>query len=124
MAEYTKFNVSPELEKTQTEFLGKILKKGKIRIGANEATKAIERQTAKIIFIAQDVNPPEIVMHLPILCREKKIPYSYFKTKEELGKASGIKISTAAIAVTDEGDAKKELETLQKKTSELNKGEK
>ena len=38
---------------------------GKIRKGVNEVTKAIERGQAKVVIAAEDVNPPEIIMHLP-----------------------------------------------------------
>jgi large subunit ribosomal protein L7Ae len=122
LADYIKFNVPKELNTAQNELIQKIKKTGKIRVGANEVTKAIERKTAKIVFIAGDVTPPEIVMHLPVLCKEKNIPFSYFESKTELGKAAGIKIGTAAIAVTEEGETKKELESLTKKLSELTSG--
>ena len=47
---------------------------GKIRKGSNEATKAIEKGDAKLVVYAADVTPKEIVMHLPLLCKEKNIP--------------------------------------------------
>ncbi len=121
MAEFVKFSVPDELKKKQVELLAKANKTGKVRIGANEATKAAERGTAKIIFIAEDVNPPEIVMHLPLICNEKNIPYSYFSTKKELGQGAGIEVGTAALAVIEEGDAKKELDDLNRKLAELKK---
>ena len=40
---------------------------GKLRRGTNETTKAIERGTAKLVVVAKDITPPEIVIHLPIL---------------------------------------------------------
>ncbi|MFH0929342.1 MAG: 50S ribosomal protein L7Ae [Candidatus Aenigmatarchaeota archaeon] len=88
---------------------------GKIRIGTNEATKAIERGIAKLIVIADDVQPKEVVMHLEPLCNEKKIPFLHVKNKLELGRAAGIDVSTAAIAVTEAGDAKNDIEALTKK---------
>ncbi|MBU2099842.1 ribosomal L7Ae/L30e/S12e/Gadd45 family protein, partial [Candidatus Micrarchaeota archaeon] len=94
----------------------------KIRIGVNETTKAVERGKAKIIFIAEDITPQELVMHLPLLCEEKKIPYSYITTKKELGEKAGIEVGTASIAVMEEGSAKKQLEDVVKKVSALKKG--
>lgn len=88
---------------------------GKIRIGTNEATKAVERSIAKLIVIADDVQPKEVVMHLPSLCNEKKIPIATVKTKQDLGRAAGIDVSTAAIAIVEAGDAKKMIEELAKK---------
>ncbi len=78
---------------------------GKISKGANEATKAIERGTAKLVVVAKDVTPPEVVMHIPLLSKEKGIACVEVKSKEELGAAAGLSIPTAAVAITKEGDA-------------------
>lgn len=121
MAEYMKFSVGKELKEKQNELIEKVKKTGKIRIGVNETTKAVERGKAKIIFIAEDVSPQELVMHLPLLCEEKKIPYSFISTKKELGEKSGIAVGTASIALVEEGSAKKELEEIIKKVNELKK---
>lgn len=87
---------------------------GKIRIGTNETTKAIERSIAKLVITAEDVSPPEIVMHIGPLCGEKKIPYVKVKSKQELGRAAGIDVPTAAIAIIAEGDAKKDIDEIAK----------
>lgn len=87
---------------------------GKIRKGVNEATKAAERGVAKAVIIADDVDPKEIVMHLNPLCSEKKIPLLSVPSKSELGRAAGIDVSTAAIAIVDAGEAKKKLSDLSK----------
>jgi large subunit ribosomal protein L7Ae len=89
---------------------------GKVRIGTNETTKAIERGIAKLVVIAQDVQPKEVIMHLAPLCEEKKIPYVHVKNKLELGRASGIDVSTAAIAIIEEGDAKKDIGEIAKES--------
>ena len=88
---------------------------GKLRKGMNETTKVVERGQAKLVLIAGDINPPEIVMHLPALCNEKKIPFIKISTKQELGSAAGLDIPTSAIAVLDEGNAKNQLKDLVKK---------
>lgn len=121
MAEYVRVQIPEELKSKQADLIGKISKKGKIRVGSNEATKAAERGTAKLIIVAEDVSPPEIVMHLPLLCKEKNIPCSYAGTKKDLGSYAGLKVGTAAIAITDEGDTKKEFEDFTKKIQELSK---
>jgi large subunit ribosomal protein L7Ae len=87
---------------------------GKIRKGVNEATKAVERSVAKAIIIAEDVDPPEILMHLSPLCDEKKIALFKVPSKSELGRAAGMDVSTAAIAITELGDAKRKLDMLTK----------
>lgn len=85
---------------------------GKIRKGINEATKAVERGKAKLIVIADDVEPKEITMHLPALCGEKNIPLHSVASKSELGRAAGLDVPSAAIAVLDAGEAKKKIESL------------
>lgn len=121
MANLVKFEVSDKLMQDQLELVEKAKKKGKIRVGVNEVTKAVERGVAKLVLIAEDVSPVEIVMHLPLLCKDKNIPCSTVKTKKSLGEKSGIAVSTAAIAILDEGEAKKELQEISKKLTELAK---
>lgn len=121
MAEYVKVNIPEELRARQVALLERIKKTGKVRIGSNEATKAAERGVAKLVVIAEDVTPPEIVMHLPIICREKNIPVSYVSTKKGLGQYVGVEVGTSAIAVVDEGDAKKEFSDFTKKLQEIAK---
>ena len=85
---------------------------GKVIKGMNETTKAIERGSAKIIVIAEDVDPKEIVMHLPLLCDEKKIPYIKVPNKIDLGRAAGLDVSSAAIAIVEVGEGKELLKEI------------
>lgn len=85
---------------------------GKIKKGANEVTKVIERGTAKLVVYAADVTPPEIVMHLPLLCKEKGVKCFKVATKEELGTAAGLQVGTTAVAIVAEGDAKNIIKEL------------
>ena len=85
---------------------------GKIRKGSNEATKAIERGIAKLVVYAKDVQPPEVIMHLPLLCKEKNVPCVAVSKKEDLGAAAGLALATAAVAVVKEGDAKSIIEDI------------
>jgi len=87
---------------------------GKLRKGVNETTKAIERGEAKLVVNAQDVTPPEIVMHLKPLCDEKNIKIFTVESKLELGRAAGIQVGTTSIAIVDAGEAKKKLDELLK----------
>ncbi|HIG96123.1 TPA: 50S ribosomal protein L7ae [Candidatus Woesearchaeota archaeon] len=79
---------------------------GKLRKGSNEVTKALERGQAKLVVYAQDVSPKEIILHLPLLAKEKNVPCVEVGTKEELGAAAGLNVGTAAVAVVQEGNAK------------------
>ena len=119
MSDYIKFSVSEDLRSLQDETLKKIAKSGKIKIGINEVTKAIERNTAKLVVIAEDVTPVEIVMHIPVIAKEKNIPYTYVKTKDDLGKAVGISAKASCIAVMDAGVVTKELQSLIGKIQEI-----
>jgi large subunit ribosomal protein L7Ae len=83
-------------------------KTGKIEKGINEVTKAIERGVAKLVVYAKDVEPKEIVMHLPALCKEKEIDCHEADSKTKLGAAAGISVACTSIAITDFGDAKVE----------------
>lgn len=78
-------------------------KTGKIKKGTNEVTKAAERGVAKLVVVAKDISPQEIIMHIKPLCEEKKIPFVEVDSKEELGAAAGLQVSTSAVAVIQEG---------------------
>jgi large subunit ribosomal protein L7Ae len=85
---------------------------GKIRKGANEATKAIEKGEAKLVVFAGDVSPKEIVMHLPLLCKDKNVKCVEIAKKEDLGAAAGLAVGTTAVAIVNEGEAKVALQSL------------
>jgi len=87
---------------------------GKIKKGTNEVTKALERGVAKLVVYAKDIQPQEIVIHLPVLAKEKSVPCIEVASKEELGIAAGISVPTAAVAIVKEGDAKKLIAELKK----------
>ncbi len=87
---------------------------GKLKKGTNEVTKIIERGQAKLVAYAKDVEPKEITMHIPLLCKEKSVMCFEVDSKEELGTAAGVARGTAAVAITEEGEAKKILAELTK----------
>jgi large subunit ribosomal protein L7Ae len=85
---------------------------GKIKKGANEVTKVIERGQAKLVLVAENTNPQEIVMHLEPLCKEKTVPFVKVTTKEELGTAAGLSVGTTAVAIVNEGEAKEAIKAV------------
>lgn len=99
------------------EIIEKAKKTGKIRKGANEVTKAIEREEAKLVVVAKDVSPPEVIQHIPVLCKEKGIPYIEVDSKQKLGAAAGLNVPTATIAITKEGEAQGEIDKLIKEAT-------
>ena len=104
-AYYVKNETPAELVNPILEALRVAATTGKVRKGTNEATKAIERGISKLIIIAEDVDPPEVVAHLPLICEEQKSAYAFVPSKQELGKALGIEVTSAAAAILDAGDA-------------------
>jgi large subunit ribosomal protein L7Ae len=104
-AYYVKFETPQDLVNPILEAVRVASTSGKVKKGTNEATKAIERGLCKLIVIAEDVEPPEVVAHLPILCDEQGAAYAFVPSKQELGKALGIDITSAAAAIIDSGDA-------------------
>ena len=104
-AYYVKFDTPEELVSPILEALRVAAQTGKVRKGTNEATKAIERGISKLIVIAEDVEPPEVVAHLPLICEEQNAAYAFVPDKQELGKALGIDVTSAAAAILDAGDA-------------------
>jgi len=102
---YVKFETPKEVSTKAYEAVEMARDTGTVRKGTNEATKAIEKGEATLVVIAEDVDPEEVVMHLPMLCEEKKVPFVYVPLKTELGKASGLSVSCAAIAIAKPGNA-------------------
>ncbi len=100
-----KFEVSKDVVYKIVEAIRLAKQSGAIKKGANEVTKSIERGLASFVVIAEDVEPEEVVMHIPTLCEQKKIPYAYVPTKEILGKAAGLNVPCTSVAVEKAGQA-------------------
>ena len=92
-------------------------KTGKIDKGTNEVTKAIELGVAKLVVYAKDVEPKEIVAHLAVLCKEKNILCVEVDSKQKLGIAAGIGVSSSSVAVINAGEADSDIAQLKKQTS-------
>jgi large subunit ribosomal protein L7Ae len=109
---YVRFETPKELVEASLEVVRQAGATGKVKKGTNEATKAVERGLAKLVVIAEDVDPPEVVAHLPILCEERNIPYVYVPSKKELGQATGIEVPAASVAIMEPGEAKNLMEQV------------
>ncbi len=118
---FVRFETPKELADAAYEALRQAKQTGKVRKGTNEATKAIERGIAKLVLIAENTDPPEIVAHLPILCEERKIPYIYVPTKERIGPAVGIDVGAAAACITEPGEAAGLIEQIVNAVAKLKK---
>ncbi len=102
---YVKYETPKEVADAAYEALQIARETGAIRKGTNETTKAIERGQAKLVLIAEDVEPPEIVAHLPLLCEERKTPYVFVPDKTKLGNAAGIDVYASAACIIEPGEA-------------------
>jgi large subunit ribosomal protein L7Ae len=120
-ANYSKVEIPKALTDKALEIIEIARNTGKIKKGMNEATKIVERGKAKLIVVANDINPPEIVMHLPPLCEEKGAIFIVACSKIELGSVAGLEVPTSAIAVIDAGEAKKQLKELTDEMARLKK---
>ena len=122
-AYYVKFQVPADLVSPIYEAIRVAQQSGKVKKGTNEVTKAIERGISKLVIIAEDVEPPEVVAHLPILCEEHGIPYGFVPSRQELGKSLGIDVTSAAAAVLDSGDAQHIVDQIVASLSQIKGGQ-
>ncbi len=118
---YVRFEVPKDLADKVYEAVEAARDTGKLRKGTNEVTKAIERKQAVLVVMAEDIEPPEIVAHLPALSDEKGVPYVYVPSKRELGAAAGLDVGTAAIGIVDAGQASQAVKEITERIKELKK---
>src|SRR5262252_2405076 len=109
---YVRFETPSELADKALQLVQIASETGKIRVGTNEVTKSSERSEAKLVVMAEDVDPVEILVHVPMLCEEKRIPYVYVPKKQRLGQSAGLSKSAASVAVVEPGDGKTILEEI------------
>jgi len=83
-----------------------------VKYGLNHVTTLVENNQAKLVVIAHDVDPIELVCWLPALCRKKDIPYCVVKGKARLGQFVGKKTASALAITNVKQEDKKDLETL------------
>lgn len=100
---------SPETKQEKKERLRKAAEAGgaaktskpvHLKFGLNHVTTLVEENKAKLVVIAHDVDPVELMVHLPALCRKKGIPYAFIRGKAALGKLVHKKTSTC-VALTE-----------------------
>jgi large subunit ribosomal protein L7Ae len=116
---YVNFEVPEEIQNKALEALEIARDTGKIKKGSNEATKVIERGLAQLVLIGADVEPEEIVMHLPPLCDEKQTAFIIINKQGDIGAASGLDDGSAAAAIVKPGKAKDLVDEIVKQVSEL-----
>jgi large subunit ribosomal protein L7Ae len=109
---YVKFEVPKDIADKTLEALRLAKQSGSVRKGVNEVTKSVERGIASLVVIAGDVEPEEVVMHLPTLCEQKRIPFVFVPAKLDLGKAAGLGVPCAAAAIEKAGEGQSQLKEV------------
>ena len=118
---YVRFETPKELADKTYQLVELARDSGKLRKGTNEVTKLVERGEAALVVMAEDVQPEEILAHMPLLCEEKGVPYAYVPSKQELGVATGLGKATASTAILDPGKGKPLMDDVAGKLRQLQK---
>jgi large subunit ribosomal protein L7Ae len=71
-----------------------------LSVGVNRVTTQVEKKRAQLVVIAHDVDPVEVVLFLPTLCRRMGVPYCIVKGKSRLGRLVGLK-NCSCVALTN-----------------------
>jgi len=66
----------------------------RLYFGVQRVFRLVEQKRAKLVLIAHDVDPIEIILCLPALCKKQGIPFCIVKGKANLGKLVGMKTAT------------------------------
>ena len=82
--------------------------------GANEATKTLNRGISEMIIMAADAEPIEILLHLPLLCEDKNVPYVFVRSKTALGRACGVSqpVISCSVIVNEFSQLKSQVQSL------------
>jgi len=109
---YVKFETPKDVVNAVYEAIRLAKQSGRVRKGTNETTKAIERGSSRLVVIAEDVEPPEVVAHLPILCEERNAAYVFGPSKQQLCTSLGIDVGSAAATILEAGEAQHIIEQV------------
>jgi U4/U6 small nuclear ribonucleoprotein SNU13 len=98
-----------------------------IKKGANEGkffhltkvTKTLNRNQAEFIVLAADAVPLEILLHLPLLCEDKNVPYVFVSSKTKLGRACGVSREVIAASIIGNPKNKTLTKSIQNLKDEL-----
>jgi len=119
MPVYVNYDVPADLQDRALDALEVARDTGSVKKGTNETTKAVERGNADLIYVAEDVQPEEIVMHLPELADEKGISFIFVETQDDGGHAAGLEVGSCAAANDDGGEGRDDVDDIASKVEEL-----
>jgi H/ACA ribonucleoprotein complex subunit 2 len=87
-------------------------KKSALLRGVKEVNKALRKAPTKtaattevpgVVVIAGDISPAEVIMHLPVYCEERNVPYIFVPSRAELGAAAKTKRPTSVVMLLAQG---------------------
>ncbi|KZT62130.1 13 kDa ribonucleo protein-associated protein [Calocera cornea HHB12733] len=92
-----------------------------VKKGANEATKTLNRGISEFIVLTADTEPIEILLHLPLLCEDKNVPYVFVPSKIALGRACGVSRPVIAVSVTtnEQRELNSQIQTIKNEIEKL-----
>ena len=76
------------------------LAKLKFVVGSKQLRKALQKNTARCVFLAENADPM-ITEPLAEECEKRAIPITWVPTMADLGRACGIEVGAAAAAAVD-----------------------
>jgi len=111
----------PDLNNQILELANQATQYKQLKKGANEATKTLNRGIAELIILTADTEPIEILLHLPLLCEEKNVPYVFIQSKAALGRACNISrpVIAASVTTSEHRELQSQLETIKKEIDRL-----
>lgn len=83
-----------------------------VHYGLNHVTSMVESKRAKLVCIASDVDPIELVLWLPALCRRMGVPFCIVKNRSRLGALVNQKKATCVCIEKVNQEDNKALDTL------------
>ena len=92
-----------------------------VLISFSIATKTLNRGISEFIVMAADTEPLEILLHLPLLCEDKNVPYVFVPSKTALGRACGVSRPVVACSITtnDASELKSQIQTIKNEIEKL-----
>ncbi|KAH8915990.1 L30e-like protein [Atractiella rhizophila] len=92
-----------------------------LKRGANEVTKTLNRGICEFTILTADTEPIEILLHLPLLCEDKNVPYVFLPSKTSLGRACGVSrpVIAASITTNETRELKAQIEKIKEKIERL-----
>eukprot|EP00903_Cladosiphon_okamuranus_P020745 g19050.t1 len=111
----------PDLTVTILDLIQQASNYKQLKKGANEATKTLNRGISEFIVMAADAEPLEILLHLPLLCEDKNVPYVFVPSKVALGRACGVSRAVISCSVTtnEASQLKSQITTLKDQIEQL-----